>query len=114
MALSFYTTNTITGVTSAVSDRLNGRYATAMSFDFDWTGITATIGLQVSNKLEPVEADWKTVTGLTTSWTTQPAGTTSGVCYTLNGLTFRWIRVILTGVSGTGTLIICPFVSEEG
>lgn len=76
-----------------------------------WTGATAdgTIGLEVSNDIVPVGptqanssanvVNWSTYTG-----STQTVAGDGNFLWNMNLMGFRWVRLVYTFSSGTGTL----------
>ena len=73
---------------------------TNFSLMLKWTGTpTGTFKLQASNDFQTVE-DWEDVTGSSYA----VAGAAGQLVFNYDTAPFRWIRIVYTATSGSGTL----------
>ena len=71
------------------------------SFQIKWTGTpTGTLKLQMSNDIDATVTDWEDIPGSSVAI----AGAAGQQVYNYSNAPFRWVRVVYTATSGSGTL----------
>lgn len=71
------------------------------SFQVKWTGTpTGTLKLQASNDIDATVTDWEDIPGSSVAI----AGAAGQQVYNYTNAPFRWVRLVYTASSGSGTL----------
>ncbi len=79
------------------------------SFHAKWTGTpTGSFKLQGSNDVESTVTDWEDIPGSTLA----VAGAAGTQMWNYADAPFRWVRIVYTATSGTGTLSKCLFSAK--
>lgn len=79
------------------------------SIQAKWTGTpTGSFKLQCSNDVEATVTDWEDIPGSTLA----VAGAAGTQVWNYTGAPFRWVRIVYTATSGSGTLTKCLFSAK--
>ena len=86
-----------------------------LSISLQWSGtFNGSFKIQVSNDSASTPTYWHDISGSTINVASGAYLGQTGFTYSITDVSYRWIRVVYTFTSGTGTLTNCDLVMKGG